>query len=114
MEEYNALERERLINSTIELYGYLFGALFGSELSYRQDVIFRYLARLMMVVPGATIHTLMRFLQNPEAARPYVKKLDHTAQLYFEDEFFGRDYDDSRHRIVAKLFHLLSNNTLAR
>jgi len=29
-------------------------------------VIFRYLARLLMKVPGATIHTLIEFMQNPE------------------------------------------------
>jgi hypothetical protein len=50
-----------LVNGAISLYEYVFGALLGAELTARQGVIFRYLARLMMVVPGATIHTLMDF-----------------------------------------------------
>jgi hypothetical protein len=35
----------------------------------RQGVIFRFPARLMMTVPGATIHTLMRFMEEPDATR---------------------------------------------
>jgi hypothetical protein len=48
----------------------MFGALLGADLTERQGVIFRYLARLLMSVPGATIHTLIEFMENPEAARP--------------------------------------------
>ena len=57
--QYNALEREMLVNGAISLYEYVFGALLGAELTARQGVIFRYLAHLLMVVPDATIHTLI-------------------------------------------------------
>jgi hypothetical protein len=56
--DYNPRERETLINGAISLYEYMFGALLGAELTNRQGVIFRYLARLLMVVPRPTIYTL--------------------------------------------------------
>ena len=46
------MEREKLLNGAIALYEYLFGALLGAELTQKQGVIFRYLARLMLTVPG--------------------------------------------------------------
>ena len=48
------------MNGVVELYESFFGALLGAELTQKQGVIFRYLARLMLAIPGATIHTLMR------------------------------------------------------
>ncbi len=79
LERYSAVEREKLINGAIALYEYMFGALLGADLTQRQGVIFRYLARLMMVVPGATIHTLREFMEDPEATRPHLAKLDPTS-----------------------------------
>ena len=72
LNRYSPLERERLLNGAIALYEYLFGGLLGAELTMRQGVIFRYLARLMMNVPGATIHTMLTFMEDPEAVRPYL------------------------------------------
>jgi hypothetical protein len=67
LSQYSAVEREKLVNGAIALYEYLFGALLGAELTQRQGVIFRYLARLLMVVPGATIQTLLAFMEEPES-----------------------------------------------
>ena len=36
--------------------------LLGAELTQKQSVIFRYLARLMLTIPGATIHTLIELM----------------------------------------------------
>jgi hypothetical protein len=85
---YSAVEREKLINGAIALYEYLFGALLGAELTQRQGVIFRFLARLMMTVRGATIHTLMQFMEDPNATRPHLHKLDFVSRRFFETQFF--------------------------
>jgi len=76
LKNYTPLEREEIINGTLSLYEYLFGALLGAELTNRQGVIFRYLASLLMVVPGATIFTLMDFMEEPELVRPHLSKLE--------------------------------------
>ena len=111
---YDAVEREKLINGAIALYEYMFGALLGAELTQRQGVIFRYLARLLMVVPGATIHTLRELMETPEKARGYLPLLDETSRIFFETQFFSRRFDDTRSQILTRLWGIISNSVLAR
>ena len=111
---YSPMEREKLLNGAIALYEYLFGALLGAELTQKQGVIFRYLARLMLTVPGATIHTLMRFMEDTEATRPYLSRLDPTSQHFFESQFFSRAFDNTRQQILTRLWGVLSNTVLER
>jgi hypothetical protein len=92
----------------------MFGALLGADLTQRQGVIFRYLARLMMVVPGATIHTLREFMEEPETTREYFGKLDPTSRIFFETQFFSKVYDDTRQQILTRLWGVISNSVLAR
>jgi hypothetical protein len=63
---YSPLKRETLLQGAIALFGYLFGTLLGADMTNRQGTNFRFLARLLMVVPGATIYTLIA----PYAAFP--------------------------------------------
>ena len=69
------VERERILNGTIELYEYFFGALLGAELTARQGIIFKYLARLLLEIPGATVHTFRQLMEDGEPFRPYMEKL---------------------------------------
>ena len=111
---YSSMEREKLLNGAIALYEYLFGALLGAELTQKQGVIFRYLARLMLTVPGATIHTLMRFMEDTESTRPYLSRLDPTSRHFFETQFFSRAFDNTRQQILTRLWGVLSNTVLER
>jgi Type IV secretion-system coupling protein DNA-binding domain len=111
---YNPVEREKLINGAIALYEYMFGALLGADLTQRQGVIFRYLARLLMVVPGATIHTLREFMEEPEKARAHLSKLDPVSKVFFETQFFSPVYNDTRQQILTRLWGVISNSVLAR
>ena len=114
LSRYSAVEREKLFNGAIALYEYIFGALLGAELTARQGVIFRYLARLMMTVPGATIHTMMRFMEDPEATRPFLSKLEPTVAHFFATQFFSKVFDDTRQQILTRLWGVLSNRMLER
>jgi predicted ATPase len=114
IKDYSALDREKFINSAIALYEYMFGALLGAELSQRQGVIFRYLARLLMVVPNPTIYTLMDFMEEPERVREHLPKLDVQTQRFFVTQFFSHKFDDTRQQILTRLWGVLSNNVLAR
>ena len=110
---YSRAQREQLLNSAVSLYEFLFGALLGAELTAKQGMIFRYLARLMMVVPNANIHTFRDFIKNPETTIPYYDRLDENTRLFFETEFVNRTYDDTRQQILYRLWTVLSDNTLA-
>ena len=111
---YDAADREKLLNGTIALYEYIFGALLGAELTNRQSVIFRYLARLMMVIPNATIHTLIELMEDGEPLRPYMAELDGSARRFFETQFFTPIYDDTKRQVLHRLWGVLSNPTLER
>jgi type IV secretory pathway VirB4 component len=114
LDRYSALEREKLLNGAIALYEYLFGALLGAELTQKQGVIFRYLGRLMMAVPGATIRTLMSFMEDPETTRRYLAALDGTSRHFFESQFFSKAFDNTRQQILTRLWGVLSNAVLDR
>jgi hypothetical protein len=114
LERYTTVEREKLLNSAIALYEYVFGALLGAELTNRQEVIFRYLARLIMTVPKANIYTLMEFMQNPDAVRVHLEKLDRSARYFFETQFFSPEFDKTRQQILTRLWGVLSNSVLER
>ncbi|MCK9345060.1 MAG: hypothetical protein M0P64_02965 [Candidatus Pacebacteria bacterium] len=110
----SAQDREMILNATVETYEYFFGALLGAELTQRQGVIFRYLARLMMEIPNATIHTLLELMMNGEKYRPYMEKLTGTAHTFFATQFFDRQFAENKKQITARLWGVLSNTTLER
>lgn len=111
---YDALEREMILNGTVALFEYMFGALLGAELTQKQGVIFRYLARLMMVIPGATIHTLLELMGEPGLAGPHLGRLDGLARRFFEREFPQPNFDDTRQQIRNRLWGVLANPVLER
>jgi hypothetical protein len=114
-ERYSPLEREMLYNGAVSLYKYIFGAVLGSELTAKQGVIFGYLAHLMMVVPDASIDTLMDFMEEPDSVRPYLPKLnDPVTKRFFDRQFFHRTFDETRQQILYRLFDVLGTRALAR
>jgi hypothetical protein len=106
--------REMILNGTVALFEYVFGALLGAELTQKQGVIFRYLARLMTVIPGATIHTLLDLMEEPRLAAPHLDKLDGLARRFFEREFPQPNFDDTRQQIRNRLWGVLANPVLER
>lgn len=108
------VDRERVLNGTIDLYEYLFGALLGAELTQRQGVIFKYIARLMMEIPGATIQTLRELMEHGEKFKPEMEKLPGSARAFFETRFFDRSFNETKKQILTRLWGVLSNGTFER
>jgi hypothetical protein len=111
---YAPLDREKILNATIELYEYFFGALLGAELTQRQGLIFRYLARLLIEIPDATIHTLRELMEDGERFRPYMEQLSGTARSFFATRFFDRQFNETKKQILTRLWGVLSNASLER
>jgi len=111
---YAPVDREKILNATIELYEYFFGALLGAELTQRQGLIFRYLARLLIEIPDATIHTLRELMEDGEKFRPYMEKLTGTARSFFATQFFERKFGETKKQILTRLWGVLSNSSLER
>lgn len=113
---YNALDRERLANSIIELYDFVLGSLLSAGMTAKQSVVFRYVTRLMFHIPDATIHTL-RDLMEPggtDKYRPYIENLEGTAQRFFEVEFDGKEFSATKAQVLRRLYGVLENRTFER
>jgi len=111
---YAPVDREKILNATIELYEYFFGALLGAELTQRQGLIFRYLARLLIEIPDATIHTLRELMENGEKFQPYMEKLTGTARSFFATQFFEKKFGETKKQILTRLWGVMSNSSLER
>ncbi|MDR3500690.1 MAG: type IV secretory system conjugative DNA transfer family protein [Parvibaculum sp.] len=111
---YRPVDRERVQNGAIELYEYFFGALLGAELTQKQGVIFKYLARLMLTIPQATIHTLMQLMEDGTKFRPYMENLPGSARHFFETEFFHPSFAATKKQILRRLWGVLATPAFER
>jgi hypothetical protein len=113
---YAPLERERLTNSILELYDFVLGTLLSAEMTQKQNVIFRYVTRLMLHIPDATIHTL-RELMEPNSQVRFagdIAKLQGTAKHFFETEFASREFEQTKKQVLRRLWGILENQTFER
>ncbi|HWT31289.1 MAG TPA: type IV secretion system DNA-binding domain-containing protein [Propylenella sp.] len=114
LKDYRPVDRERVLNGVVELYESFFGALLGAELTQKQGVIFRYLARLMLAIPGATIHTLMELMEDGRPYRPQMASLEGSARHFFEKEFFHPSFAATKKQILRRLWGVLSTPAFER
>jgi uncharacterized protein DUF87 len=90
---YTPAQREQVEAATIELYDYIFRAL-SADLTSKQGVAFAFVARLLLAIPGATIHTLRQLMEDQSLSldkSPFhdaIGQLDDTARAFFEAHFF--------------------------
>ena len=114
IERYGKAEREKILNGTIELYENFFGSLLGAELTQKQGVIFKYLARLMLEIPNANIHTLRDLMDDAEPFIPYMEKLKGSARYFYEREFFDRSFGPTKKQISKRLWGVLATPSFER
>ena len=116
LQGYAPLERERLTNSILELYDFVLGTLLSAEMTQKQNVIFRYVTRLMLHIPDATIHTL-RELMEPNSQvtfAEHIDKLSGTAKHFFETEFASKEFEQTKKQVLRRLWGILENQTFER
>lgn len=113
---YDPLERERLTNSILELYDFVLGTLLSAEMTQKQNVIFRYVTRLMLHIPDATIHTLRELMEPGSQLRfaDDIEKLTGTARRFFETEFASKEFEQTRKQVLRRLWGILENQTFER
>lgn len=116
LQAYPMLERERLTNSILELYDFVLGSLLSAEMTQKQTVVFRYVTRLMLHIPDATIHTLRELMEpgSEKAFAPHIAKLTGTARQFFETEFASREFADTKKQVLRRLWGILENQTFER
>ena len=85
-------------------------------MTQKQNVIFRYVMRLMLHIPDATIHTL-RELMEPDSEVKFaadIDKLSGTARHFFETEFSSKEFTQTRRQVLRRLWGILENQTFER
>jgi hypothetical protein len=113
---YAPLERERLTNSILELYDFVLGTLLSAEMTQKQNVIFRYVTRLMLHIPDATIHTLRELMEPGSQTKfaEHIAKLSGTARQFFETEFASKEFEQTKKQVLRRLWGVLENQTFER
>ncbi len=116
LDQYAPLDRERLTNSILELYDFVLGSLLDAGMTQKQNVIFRYITRLLLHIPGATIHTLREILEDGGSAKyqEHIDKLEGSARNFFETEFNGKEFVATKRQVVRRLYGILENQTFER
>jgi hypothetical protein len=113
---YSQLDRERMVNSVLELYDFVLGSLLDAQMTQKQSVIFRYITRLMLHIPGATIITLRELLEDGGADkyREHINKLEGSAKAFFDTEFDSKEFVQTKRQVVRRLWGILENQTFER
>ena len=109
---YSQTIKEQIEASTIEIFNYVFGAL-AAELTSRRNTTFAFVSRLLLSIPGATIHTLRKLFEDGATSietSPFVnhiRALDPTSQAYFRNQFFTKTYSQTKQQIARRLYSVL-------
>jgi hypothetical protein len=116
---YTPTQREQVEAATIELYDYIFRAL-SADLTSKQGVAFAFVARLLLTIPGATIHTLRELMEDQSPAIDKslfcdaIGRLDDTARDFFEAHFFTKAFADTKRQIARRIYDFIRNKTFER
>jgi hypothetical protein len=114
IQAYCAADREQILNGVIEVYEYFFGSLLGAELTQKQALIFRYLARLMIHIPAATIRTMIELMDSTKPYEHIIATLPESTRMFFDKEFGDRSYTETKTQIKRRLYGIVENQTFER
>lgn len=114
--QYSQLDREKLINGILELYDFVLGSLLDASMTQKQSVIFRYITRLLLHIPGATIHTFRELLEDGGHVKysKYIAILSGSARSFFENEYESKEFTQTRKQVLRRLYGILENQSFER
>lgn len=116
---YDEVTREQVTAGVIQTFDYLFSGLFGADLTAKQGVFFRFVARLMLALPdslgrNATILDMLALMDDPAPYRDAIARLPPIQRAFFERDFTSKTFAQTKEQIRYRLNAILENPTLAR
>ena len=113
---YSQLDRERMVNGILELYDFVLGSLLGAEMTQKQSVLFRYITRLLLYIPNATIHTFRELLEDGGSLKyqDSIDQLQGSAKAFFQSEFDSKEFVQTKRQVVRRLWGILENQSFER
>jgi hypothetical protein len=102
------IEQERRLNTALEVVGFLLDSLLGSDLTSKQQVVFRFITQALLAIPNATILTFQELLQNGTwQYQKYIDTLEGAAQSFFAEQFNSDQFKSTRQEIARRLYGIL-------
>lgn len=121
LDDYSARDREQLTNNTIDLLTYVFDALLGEGgmMTTKQSTLYRYVIRLLMEVPEATLANFAEILKilKPADLEPYrehIEKLHAPARDFFETQYCDRQFNETKAQVAWRLANMMENTVFER
>lgn len=116
LKNYDPLHREQLTNSILELYDFVLGSLLEAEMTQKQQVLFNFVTKLMLEIPGATIHTFRDIFAAKDAAdfMDSVNRLDKVAREFFLNEFKDKDFTQTKTQVNRRLLGVIGDRNFER
>jgi hypothetical protein len=119
LDEYDEATKEQVTAGVIQTFDYLFNGLLGADLTAKQGVFFRFVARLMLALPEtlgrtATILDLINLMDDAAPYRKAVESLPPIQRNFFERDFPSKTFAQTKEQIRYRLNAILENPTLAR
>lgn len=117
--DYSPAMREQVVAGVIQTFDYLFAGLLGADLTAKQSVFFRFVARLMLALPevmgrNATILDMMSLMEDINPYRDVIKTLPMIQRSFFERDFGNSSFRQTKEQIRYRLQAILENPTLER
>lgn len=117
--QYDEAAKEQVVAGVIQTFDYLFSGLLGADLTAKQGVFFRFVARLMLALPdtlgrSATILDMLALMDDPKPYQEAIASLPPIQRQFFERDFPSKTFAQTREQIRYRINAILENPTLAR
>jgi hypothetical protein len=119
IDRYDQATREQVVAGVIETFDYLFSGLIGADLTAKQSVFFRFVARLLLALPdtlgrNATILDMIDLMDDHTRYAEAIASLPPIQRRFFERDFTGSTFRQTKEQIRYRLNAILENPTLER
>jgi len=116
---YDEATKEQVTAGVIQTFDYLFNGLLGADLTAKQGVFFRFVARLMLVLPetmgrNATILDLINLMDDTALYQKAIESLPPIQRNFFERDFSSKTFVQTKEQIRYRLNAILETPALAR
>ncbi len=108
--QYPAADQERVVNGAIEVLRFVIGGILGAAMTTKQETLFNFVIRLLILIPDSTLHTMREILEEegPPPYQEYIAQLSPTAQTFFKNQFPNRkEYGETKSQVVRRLYDVL-------
>ncbi len=116
---YDDLTKEQVTAGVIQTFDYLFTGLLGADLTAKQGVFFKFVARLMLALPetmgrNATILDMMALMEDATPYKAAIQSLPPIQRTFFEKDFSGKTFVQTKEQIRYRLQAIIENPAIAR